>query len=916
MRVAGSIISLMLVSQLSSVASSAPAKWDYVAHPVKVTENRPAPSPVLGMEVASAFDGFGAQGTRPAAVRAWNQAALPTAESPISCEIDYGKPVQVTAFMHYFYTPESRDLRYNSTATTAFRRVRISMRNDDGQWIETASLPDLPVTCPQVLPTGADKPARYWRIEVEEMAPGAEALLTYEIETYTGGIPSLPQPEPLSPDFKAQFAKRMQSHKPSSGEIQGTLTLARDGKGLDVSIAAGETVRGSLTFIADGQPLILTPAGTDKWRTSTADGTVLLTQRKSPMGALMQVAFNAKDASVISHRRISARLTLPKVDLFYIPAYVWAHQPSDALVNSANVQTRMASLAAGDTVVSLVPGTDRGALGFVGGSAQNDMIVGASPTPLLVTATRGDWWSAYRFATDEIYGFTDPVQSVPVSEMQYGVSRYLLRDDIWEPALGTLRSWPPRDPHFKLYSNGFDAFQFYGVPYSVPAYWGRYVMNGDQLALDRCRSIIKWMCTSGIRMKDGPTKGAFFNSQRFTGGGAIDPTKLGITQAAQQILTSQSTGSALWTLIYYRKVSGDHDPVVDEAIDQAADWLLKTQSSDGSWPYAHDLDAKVVAGASSSGAIWNIWGLWRFGKETGDKRYLDAAERGKTWFARYFVREHHYHGYWEDVGPGSREGYDAAIAAVVFGDMGDKALVVETARDAMQWVFTRRIEPREANNSAGLVAEQTGWPPASYCNPMMGLAAATAWRVTGDDSWRPFAMIPKATGWWYQPETGAMVWIVDSTQMAPVVGPAFESWWSDWCIAQPGAYCLRWLVREVDRVSRGAVSIDEETLIGKALGREVRAWAPTGGLHPILPKHGQANWLGFTDGKSVFVVFMNYAESGDVCCHLDSRAAHRREIAPKAVYRMRDGKTSQAKWSGEAVNIPRDAMVIMEWELK
>ena len=89
--------------------------------------------------------------------------------------------------------------------------------------------------------------------------------------------------------------------------------------------------------------------------------------------------------------------------------------------------------------------------------------------------------------------------------------------------------------------------------------------------------------------------------------------------------------------------------------------------------------------------------------------------------------------------------------------MGEKELAVRTARDAMQWVFTRQIECREPNNSAGLVAEQTDWPPASYCNPMMGLAAHTAWRITGDDFWRPFALIPEALGWWYQPETGAMV---------------------------------------------------------------------------------------------------------------------------------------------------------------
>ena len=37
-------------------------KWDYLRHPVAVTENRPAPDPGLGLCVASAFDGYGALG--------------------------------------------------------------------------------------------------------------------------------------------------------------------------------------------------------------------------------------------------------------------------------------------------------------------------------------------------------------------------------------------------------------------------------------------------------------------------------------------------------------------------------------------------------------------------------------------------------------------------------------------------------------------------------------------------------------------------------------------------------------------------------------------------------------------------------------------------------------------------------------
>ena len=38
---------------------------------------------------------------------------------------------------------------------------------------------------------------------------------------------------------------------------------------------------------------------------------------------------------------------------------------------------------------------------------------------------------------------------------------------------------------------------------------------------------------------------------------------------------------------------------------------------------------------------------------------------------------------------------DAGIAAVVFGEMGEKKLAVEAAKDAMQWVFTPALQQKK-----------------------------------------------------------------------------------------------------------------------------------------------------------------------------------------------------------------------------
>jgi hypothetical protein len=943
------ILVMSFTARTDCIAAQA-VRWDYVKHPVRVSGNLPPvedvdPSDplllvVAGRNVGGAFDGYGAQGSNPAAVRGWRNAALPTPQAPLIAEVDYGTPVAVSAFVHYFYVPGSRDLRFLSPAPSAFRQVRILARNDKGsEWRLTTTLKDLPADCPQVLPVGAAEPARYWRLEVLELVPGAEMLMSYEIETYTGGVPKIVPHRWDYPNLPAAFRARLGTHRPSIGPIRGALATAGNRPALRLWLEqGGRTAQGDLQLVIDKQAATLVSTGKDIWRADLPTGRIAIQSRLTPMGLLLDLTYVAKPEQPIKYQLATLRMSTPKTELYYIPAYAWSQQPVEvAPVNAANVQTRMATLGTGGMMLCLVPGTDRGRLGVAGGAVQNELLLGPEATPVLVTAVAGDWWEAYRFAVREIYDFREQAQTVPVSEIQYGISRYMLSDEVWEPTLGTVRSWPKHDPHtqlgayvsdFYFRKGGFDAFALFGTPYSIPAYWARYIMNGDALARERCRSIVRWLCRSGVRMQDGPARGAFFSLQRFENGEA-QMGKQGGWYLAPGILASHSTGAGLWSLLYYRTVSGDQDPEINRAIDEAAAWLLMTQTPEGGWPYAHDVEgkplAKITVGGHvedtrpSSGSIWNIWALWRLGKLTGERKYLEAAERGKQWYAREFIPGHHYHGYWEETGMGSREGYDAAIATVAFGEMGEKKLAIETAKDAIQWVFTRQIEPRDANNSAGLVAEQMGWAPASYCNPMLGLAGWTAWQASGDDFWQPFAMIPKAIGWWYQPDLGAMVWIPESL-MAPIVGPVFESWWADWTIAQVGSLTLRWLVREVNRRAMGTSQLNEETLGGTVLGRQVQAWAPAGGWRPILPAHGQVNWLGFRSEDSLLLALFNHGTAGKVGLRLNSRNVNGVEGAstwPKAVHRFRNGHVVDEKWNGgDLLDIEPQGLVMLEWGYK
>ncbi|MHB1457506.1 MAG: hypothetical protein ACYC0V_11395 [Armatimonadota bacterium] len=902
----------VIMASMQSVVMADPVKWDYVKNPVVVTENRPAAFAVLGMMAQSAFDGYGALGDKPACVRGWQQTNLPSDAAPISCDIDYGKPVAVSGFVNYCYVPVSRDLRYTSPAPSTFKRVKILVSDDNINWTAITTLNDLPPFCPQILPVNASSAYRYWRIEVIELAKGAEFLLSYEIETYTGGVPTTTAPNPVAPDFLGDFTKHVKSFKPATQVLRNMVSPGDKDSFMISFDDAEKSQTAHLNVLVDNAPVRIQPQSGSQFYSLLPDGRLEIRFTKTKMGILADFSYHAADTNPVKYRRVTLAMSVDAPDVYYMPAYAWNKKPVDVLANTCNVQTRFAALSKGNYTMSLALGTDRGTLGFINGEVNSNLLIGAEPTPMLISGIKGDWMAQYRFAVEDIYQFDEQPQSVPVSEIQYGISRFMMSDEVWEPTLGTVKSWPERDPHTKLV--GTDMFSFYGATYSIPTYWARYVMNDDKMALERCRSVALWMVRSGLHLKSGPLKGAFFNLVRYSPGEKIDISKQGATQANTQMLTTQSTGTALWTLLFYRKMTGDKVGEIDAAIDDAAKWLIDTQSADGSWPYAFDLNGKVVPGASSSGCIWNIWALWRLAKETGNPVYRDSVNRATKWFAKEFVDNHHYHGYWEDVGPDCREGYEAAVAAVAFGEMGEKDLAVQTARDAVQWVYTRQIEPREKNNSAGLAAEQTGWQPATYCNPMMGLAAWTAWQITGDDFWKPLALINKAIGWWYQPETGAMVWIVDSTQMAPIVGPSFESWWSDWCIAQVGTLSLRWLTREASRYSGGKLAINEESLAGKFLDKDVKAWTPPGGFHPALPAHSQVNWLGFKDNKSVYATFMNYSKAGDINCMLDSRAVNGAAIRPVSMYVIKGESVSKKAWDGSPVNIAKDGMLVLEWE--
>ena len=134
---------------------------------------------------------------------------------------------------------------------------------------------------------------------------------------------------------------------------------------------------------------------------------------------------------------------------------------------------------------------------------------------------------------------------------------------------------------------------------------------------------------------------------------------------------------------------------------------------------------------ADAGQIWCTWALWKMCEYTGDAQYRDAARQVRRTSSRRRS--------WTSIatwatGRTSRarrarsarswEGYEPAIAALVFADMGDKELALEAAKDAATWSWTRVTSTRQYETCYGQTTEQSLCGPSQAQSPMVGIGAA------------------------------------------------------------------------------------------------------------------------------------------------------------------------------------------------
>jgi len=657
-------------------------------------------------------------------------------------------------------------------------------------------------------------------------------------------------------------------------------------------------VTGSLRLFESGAPRDLAPVGPTRLAARLSQAVLVVDMAKSKntgdASLRCKVIPDQPNPMVAPWADMELRLAVDNPKVMFRPHLDWytvEHGPNTTqLGNGHNSATRMLCIQTKDSTLSLVPDTDNMTWGF---TDKNEMTIqfqipleahdplglgtwralDESPTQfdLLLPVRKGDWWEAYRYVVYDIFKFEQPKQwAMPVTQMQMHNARYLLRYEAWSERCQTIRSFPSNDTVY---------FNFYGTTYTIPTLYSWYLVTDNPEAKFKAEKVVDWLLA--MQEKDGPSAGAWF-SQYYPEG--TPPKWTGADQAGNRWIAPHSTGTAAKTLLWYWEASGKTNQRVFDAAKRACDWLISIQKPDGGWPYALDLTGKPVTDLTDAGQIWCTWALWRMYGYTGDAKYKTAAEHSADSFKKTFMSIRRYMGYWEDVSGGagqvtrSWEGYEPAIACLVFTEMGDRKAVLECAKDAATWTWTRVTSTRQYETCYGETTEQSFCGPSQAQAPMSGVGLMQVFENTGDPIWSDFAGTMKSINFCADPDQGygmcATTGWCDAT--AAVNGPPFDNvrpWtsagnsrgdeygrgvWVEWQTAQFAWLSLEWLVREANTRAPQYVKIDTDTLRGAVLGDSGRVKMPEERCDVTGIDHYDINWIGFENDYKYALLVMNH----------------------------------------------------------
>lgn len=881
-------------------------KLDYGKHPARVDD--PNPSWIVLGTAQELTDGFGAQ-PYPVAAGGWVQNAS-FESNPATVVFDYGSPIKVAALGHYFYVPGCRDHRFPYvegygpprasdwlSGPSAFSEVKIYTSDDKEEWKEVAHLSHLSEACPPLLKITDPTEARYLKLEVFGLVPGAGYLRSYEIETYAGTIRFVE-----SKTYNVENNKMLCFTLPAAGTdkpLTGKLEVRVNGE-----MARWMSISGSEEFKAS---CMISGAKLD------------LTARFTKAGLLLGFDWSGPKSPRYSTLDVAATMDSSPTE-WCVPGYVYSRTaPEQEFRISTPVVTTCAAIIS-DTknALTIVPDTDQSWIGLRGNQVFADFPLAQESPHVYLLASKGAWFSGFERAVTDVFDFNEPRQYLPSSQAIDEISHFLLSSRMWSEKYQMLRAFPD-----------VDCFHiFYGVPYAVTALGYCESMMDDPSVAKKVDDIISFSLAR--RAKTGPMKGAIFSQYMDKDIGWL-PKDLAAKYPNEQIsgldlgghrwYTSHVMGSVLWSVTQAWRTRGKIDPDVLAGAKEVADWIVSHQGKDGSWPYAYLEDGSVTSPQPPSSTIWNIWSLYRFGKLTGNTVYSKAAEKGKLFFKKTFIANTLYAGYWEDNYTetnkelNTTQGYEASIAALAFAEMGDNDAMARSAEHVLRFICTRQLECRTYWTSYGGASEQQGWAPGTYITTTIGRAAQVAWQRTGRDTFRRFSGLAKAIGWWQDPKTGCPFWLQQAIFHQPIEmyheGGGDRSFWALWDGAQKVSFVIPWLIDEVNYRSGGSIKLSTETLTGTDdLGANVAVKIFEG---KVSSTSGQVNWIGLRPKQGGYqLVLINHAEATDVSIQppFKTPPASARLLSPA-------GRKTDIRTEGDAqqvrVHLPERSIAVVVW---
>lgn len=919
---------------IGAAVVAAPAcarKLDYASHKVVVEDPEWGGSWVHGLPAYLA-DGIGAE-PYPVAPGGWARADAPKDGKPAVAIFDYGVPVKVAALGHYFYVPGCRDQKSHDwlSGPSAFREAKIYLSDDKTNWREVAHFQDLPSGCPQLLKIDQPASARYLKLEVLSLAPGTAWLRSYEIETY---VDEAPDSLPSGNKGKAQRLG-FPNDKALAPADTGSIALDKDSQRLKYRLrtATGETT-GSMDIRVSDQAVTWDPPASGKTSFTGKAGSERLDVQAQFVKAGMLLRFKCHGPVTYPMAKLDV-IARPdtKPAEWCIPEYHYSNTeaPANIGIPSAAAPTCVSIVSDGKHSLSWVPDSDRSWVGVLSDGVYVSYPLGDEDPSALLVAADGGWFSGFSKAVGEVFDFNEPRQFAPVTATVETLFGYLMQPSLWSEKYQMMRSFPDTD-FFYL---------FYGMPFAIPAYSSWHAMTGDSSVDDRIIKMLRF--TLDRRVRDGAMKGAIFSlyaDRALADSKTVpfahppyyewytdypDEQLVGMCQGCNRWFVAHTPGAVLYSISYALECRGELPKDIMDGARDVADWMVRFMKEDGSWSYAYKDDGSIASPQSGSGTIWNVWGLYRFGKLTGDRKYSDAAARAADYFRNTFIKNHLYRGYWEDnYGGGATElntaqGYESSIAAMAFAEMGDNESAISAARDGMRYVCTRTLESRTYWTSYGGASEQQAWSPATYISPTFGRAAQLAWLQGGDEFSRRFSGLAKTIGWWMD-STGTSFWIGEAVGQNPIEmwrrQGGQRSYWVQWDCAQKAVFALQWLIDDVNRRSGNRMKISPMTLKGTDdQGTQVAVRLFNG---TVDSTNGQVNWLWLKtdrrDGRTGWqLVLINHFEATDVTVRVPLREA------PTSIRMLNEKgqgvRSALPKGDNEfRLNMPEQAMAIINWE--